>query len=378
MKAELAPKYSQCIGDNYVSWFKASNSYSVISNKTYQLLITYLHSETEDDFFQYDHKHQSVTKQELVTLNHEFSCFLEEMNATPLLPKTEAFSLKIPESKITNYYDFGDTQFTINYSSEKVRQLIHPKLQHGTVAKNNRDAVTFDIFVNDSFLHLYKNRSFIGSYETKNFHFLQGKFSMQLLEVLYNTTESDWLATFHASTICNDKEAIMIIGDSGNGKSTLSAVLMAHGYDLLADDFTPMLAETQHLYRNPAAISIKKGAFSMMETLFEDFNSLQPAINTSKQITVKYVPPSNSFKNSKKHFECHKIVLVNYNSDGVSELTEIPSEKLLQILIPDSWISPKDEHSKLFLHWLSTLKFYELSYSSNDFALANFDKLFQQ
>jgi len=185
------------------------------------------------------------------------------------------------------------------------------------------------------------------------------------------------MATFHASTISNKEEAIMIIGGSGNGKSTLSAVLMAHGFDLLADDFTPMLAKNQHLYRFPAAISIKKGAFALIGGLFDGFDALESEVSTSKHTTVKYLPPSKPFKSSKKHFECRKLVMVKYTSDVKSELRECSPEKILQTFIPDSWISPKPEHSKQFLDWLKDLKLYELTYSDNDFAVAKFKELFE-
>ena len=377
MKLELGPRYTQKIGNNYVLWFEVSNSYSVISTSSYRYLIAYLAAKNDDDFIKTLSKDASITPKELIDISREFPIFLEAMNSA--LPSSEphAAFVNIPVPKITKHYDFGGSVITINYSSEKVLQLIHPQLQHGAVDKNTDVNVIFDIFVDNSLLYLFKNRSVIGSYDPKEFHFLQGKFAMQLLDALYHTKESDWLATFHASTICNDQEAIMVIGDSGNGKSTLSALLMSHRWDLLADDFTPMLAETQHLYRFPAAISVKKGAFDMIDKLFKGFDTLEASINTSKQMTVKYLPPSKPFKTSQKSFPCHKIVRVKYSADGNSQLNEIPSEELLQTLIPDTWISPKADHSKQFLNWLSNLSFYELTYSTNEFAIAKFGELFK-
>ena len=97
---------------------------------------------------------------------------------------------------------------------------------------------------------------------------------MELLCLLTHKKEHDWLGTFHASTIANNKEAIMLIGASGRGKSTLSALLMANGFNLIADDFTPVLAKTQTIYNYPSAISIKEGAFKTLESYFQNFNNL--------------------------------------------------------------------------------------------------------
>lgn len=377
MQTILAPRHSQKIGDNYVLWFESSNSYIVISQSIHSILNSYLEANDEKTFIEHIQKQHKLTQPEATAYSMELSEFLRVMNSVVLTDPKDNTIITIPKPEISKHYAFGDINITINYSSDKLLNLIHPYLHHCSVEKYPKIATSFDIFFKDELLYLYKNQSQIGIYKTKDFHLLHGKFAMELVASLYNNIESDWLATFHASTICNDKEAIMIIGDSGNGKSTLSALLMAHGLDLLADDFSPMLARDQHLYRFPAAISIKKGAFPIIDPLFNKFNTLEPHMHNSKPITVKYLSPSQGFSGSKKNFECKKIVLVKYSENATSEWSECPPEMLLKTLIPDSWISPKEEHSILFLNWLKSLKFYQLTYSNNDMAIDNFKELFE-
>ena len=120
---------------------------------------------------------------------------------------------------------------------------------------NKEVSTQFDIFKIDHNLYLFKDGNYIGRYKTNEFHLLQGRFALELTNSIFNLDIEQWIATFHASTITYKKEAIMIIGDSGNGKSTLSALLMANGFDVLADDFTPMYKDL-NLYRYPAAISL--------------------------------------------------------------------------------------------------------------------------
>ncbi|MEZ4801882.1 MAG: hypothetical protein R2797_03855 [Gelidibacter sp.] len=376
MKAELAPKHTQKIGNNYVLWFERSNSYVVISATTYRLLSFFFESQNKETFIQQLQEYFNISENEAKSYFTDFSCFLDDLNPeNHTLERKESIS-KIPSPKFSHQYNFDNSSIVINYGSEKLSQLIHPYLQHALIKDSKSAKTVFDIFDDHGLLYLFKNKSFIGSYNMASFHFLQGKFAMELVTSIYDNSESDWLATFHASTVCNEEEAIMIIGDSGNGKSTLSALLMAHGFDLLADDFTPMLAKNQQLYRFPAAISIKKGAFKTIEDLFEDFKSLKSQKSNSKPITVKYLPPSKPFKSSQKQFECHKLVRVKYSENSLNELCKATSETILQTFIPDSWISPKSEHSKKFLDWLSNLKFYELTYNDNDFAIAKFKELF--
>lgn len=341
------------------------------------MMNAYLTAEDENAFINHIQKHQKIKSRQAKKYSIELSEFLKDVNTVDNTKETSITSIVIPKPAISEHYAFGDSNLTINYSSHKLFLLIHPHLHHGSVGESSDSHTVFDIFFRDELLYLYKNQLQIGTYLTKDFHFLHGKFAMELVASLYNNTEAAWLATFHASTICNDKEAIMIIGDSGNGKSTLSALLMANGLDVLADDFSPMLAENQNLYRFPAAISIKKGAFPIIDPLFKKFNTLEHHINNSKQITVKYLPPSQEFGKSKQNFECRKIVMVKYDENSTTELKVCPPEILLKTLIPDSWISPREDHAIQFLNWLSTLKFYQLTYNNNEMAIAKFEELFE-
>lgn len=348
----------------------------MISTNAYLFLNCYFAAENEEAFVLNLQKQDGISNDEAVAYSQELSSFLKEVTRIDQQSSTSLIDIIIPESAITKNYVFGEVSFTIHFSTNKVLDLIHPQLQHGCNDDILNPGIVFDIFEQDGLIYMFKDNVLKGSYETRNSHILQGKFAMELVTSLYNNTESDWLATFHASTICNDKEAIMIIGDSGNGKSTLSALLMAHGWDLLADDITPMLAKNQNLYRYPAAISIKEGAFQLMDSLYQDFDLLKNQRSSSKNIIVKYLPPLQPFKGSRKHFECYKIVMVKYEANAQSELQECPPEKLLQTFIPDSWISPYPEHAKQFLNWLKDLKFYELTYSSNAIAISKFEELF--
>jgi hypothetical protein len=52
------------------------------------------------------------------------------------------------------------------------------------------------------------------------------------------------LLVMHASTIQTDRGAVLFVGDSGHGKSTLLAALVQRGYAMLADDVTAISVES--------------------------------------------------------------------------------------------------------------------------------------
>ena len=63
---------------------------------------------------------------------------------------------------------------------------------------------------------------------------------MIIIECIYNKNEAEWMGVFHASAVNYNEENILILGDSGNGKSTSLALLQAQGFQCIADDFVPI------------------------------------------------------------------------------------------------------------------------------------------
>ncbi|MGC1473606.1 MAG: hypothetical protein WA775_13520 [Psychroserpens sp.] len=284
---------------------------------------------------------------------------------------------KIPKNSITNFYDFQGIILKIRYESSIIKSLIHPKIAHQSCGESAHSAVTFDMFKTNSNLHLFKNNNHVGTYATSNYHFLQGQFALELSNSIHNKCINDWIATFHASTVNNGEESIMIVGNSGNGKSTLAALLMANGFDLLSDDFTPLYKDL-NLYSYPAAISIKKGAFKALDSYIRNFKDLETKVNSQKNINVKYVAPTSDLNESKAFLPCNKIVLVKYDALKPSKLESIALDKILETLIPESWISPKEDHANLFMTWLKNIECYQLNYSDNTYAIDKFTMLFDQ
>lgn len=377
MKNIVSPKHLTQLSDSWVLWFETSNQYLVVSNATKALLDVFLNSASEQDFKDHLKSAFNLSENEASVYCAELSEFLEAANTSITPPPLDELNLPaIKTGAFIETYHFGKTFITVRYGSSGVRNLIHPQWAHTSLLEDAQATTIFDIFKQDTHLYLFKNEEYINHYPARDFHFLQGQFALQLINTLYHKDESDWLATFHASTVCNDKEAIMIIGDSGNGKSTLSAVLMANGFDVLADDFTPLSAQNSEVYRFPSGISVKQGAFDMLHPLFPAFDQFPISKSSSKNVNIKYIPPIKSFGQALSHFPCRKIVYVKYDAQATSELKTVGIDKILETLIPESWLSPLAANAERFLDWLKEVQCFELHYSDNTTAVSQFKKLF--
>ena len=157
---------------------------------------------------------------------------------------------------IKKYYRINNVVFFVEYESLRAEEINHPKFSHFEIQPVEQFNHQFKVLHQQNIFSLIVDGENVGTWEEKDNHFLGGKFSMQILQLLYGKKEDEWLGVFHAAGVSNGEKCIMFLGDSGNGKSTLSAILMANGFDVLSDDFLPVKNKNMHACRFPAAISM--------------------------------------------------------------------------------------------------------------------------
>ncbi len=360
-------------GDYWVLWYALSNSYSIIDMEFKLLLDSYLASNTETEFSSAISKH--IYNTDIPSISETIYNYLKDCNTNYKLPNKSSEVLDTSHRNISKQYLFDSKHIQIYYSSELVLNTIHPAIAHlcnGTLIKTD---VTFDIYLNNDHLYLFKNAELITRVPKREYHHLQGKFIMQLLCSLHDKTEQDWIGTLHGSTITDGNSSILFVGKSGKGKSTLSALLATNGFELLADDVSQLLSEDQHIYYNPSSISIKQGAFNLLEPLVDNFEDL-PIVEFNKiKGQLKYMPCT---KPKQDHYPCRAIVLVNYTPESETKIESVSIKQILETIIEDSWLSPKPKHASEFINWLNGLSLYQLTYSSTPDVVAEISTLFKQ
>jgi len=360
-------------GEHWVFWYAISNSYSIIEPEFKLLLESYLESYTKAEFLDTISSHMNVSDGTLIS--ETLFNYLKDSNKPYTLPNETSVVLDTSLRNISKQYTFEGKTIQIYYDSELVLKTVHPTLAYYCIESTNATLATFDIYLKNNDLFLFKDEHLISRVSKHKYHLIQGKFIMQLLCTLHDKEESDWIGTFHGSTITNGSSSILFVGESGKGKSTLCALLAANGFDLLADDVSPMLSKDKHIYYNPSAISIKEGAFNLLQPLVTNFESL-PIIKFNKtKGDIKYIP---CLRPEEDHYPCNAIILVNYKPKSKIKLEQVSVKTILETIIPDSWLSPNPKHAQQFLDWLTELKMYQLTYSDTKNVLAEISKLFKQ
>ncbi|EDP71445.1 hypothetical protein FBALC1_03137 [Flavobacteriales bacterium ALC-1] len=373
MNNSLAPTYKKQIGEHCVLWYSKSNSYSVVESLFKRFLDYYLQSETIEDFKAKIASSIDDTGSE--TIPETIRDYLNNCNIPITTPVDKQIAIDASNRNILKQYSIKGKLIQIYYDSELVLKTVHPSLAHLTTDTTDYAQTTFDIYLKNEQLYLYKDEELITCVPKKDYHLLQGKFIMQLLCTIHNKEENDWIGTFHGSTLTDGNSSILFVGESGKGKSTLCALLAASGFNLLADDVSPMLSKNKSIYYNPSAISIKEGAFNVLQPHINNFDAL-PKIQFNKaKGFIKYLPCDNP---EKDYYPCNAIILVNYKSNAETILENISIKTLLETLIPDSWLSPDPLHAKQFLDWIGRLNIYKLTYSDTKKVTQKISELFHQ
>lgn len=373
MNNHLAPTYQVQFGGYWILWYSSSNNYSVVDNEFKKLLEAYLNATSVESFSFLLREFDTVSDPN--NISESLHVYLEQCNLPDAEKKDLKFEFEGSKAKINRFYNIRDQIIQINYDSELVEKTIHPSIAYLERSETRQTNAIFDVYLDKEHLCLFKNNKLITAVPKRQYHLLQGKFIMNLLSLIHNKKESEWLGTFHGSTVSNGHTSILLVGASGKGKSTLCALLSAHGFELVADDVSPMLFEDRHIYYNPSAISIKEGSFDILNPIIAQFDQLPETVFNKTKGKLKYLPckqPSNI------SYPCKAIVMVNYEKGAETVLESITVKELLETLIPESWISHRPQHSKQFLDWLKSVYFYRLTYSETESVIDKMVSLFEE
>ncbi len=322
-------------------WFKASNSYVLVSDKIKQLIDSYLKGEEALD--------EELTK--------EINAFLAECKVprvhSEILTKTPSIT-----SAISTYFQIADKCIRVDFDKE-CYPLFYPMIQSYAVEERVVVDAFFSISKQADVISIKEDDENKYSNTVDHMRTLFGKFNYFLLQKVHEV-QGDLTATLHGSAAIINDTPLLFMGRSGSGKSTFAALLALNGYSFISDDMIPFDGKANKMYWNPSQPSIKIGSQEIIhqfETSFE--------IDRSKEIQYLALnTPEQTWVNMSK-----KVVLIKYDSEVETSISKATSEEVAQILIEDSWICADETHASYFLSWLASIEAYHLRYSNFESAV---------
>lgn len=357
------PDIIKSFGSHFLLWYAKTNSYSLIDSDFQRILNVYLTSDSQSDFIKTLHMATGLPKTFLTSQYKRVEDYLTTCqtisDSNTELPYISEASL-LPNS---NRYQVGSKVLEIQYNDLRIQQLFHPLIAHLKL----KDSLSYQdqqlcIRLIDKNLIMSSNEKLIIQSKTSDYHIIQGKLIMQVINLLHGTTDEDWIALLHASAVSINNKGILFSGSSGSGKSTLVSLLASHGFELIADDTVPLKAQDSKLYHNPGAVSVKASALSLVSKYWPNANNYTKGIESKSKGAITYIPMHKALV--KSGTICNYLIKVKYQPEIETRLTEVGLEDVIHELITESWISPPAEHAQLFFDWLQNLRFYSLNYSN--------------
>ncbi len=180
-------------------------------------------------------------------------------------------------------------------------------------------------------------------------------------------------AILHASCATNqDNKTLLITQKSGYGKSTLTAGLVAAGFNFMADDVLPLHRNGKAVFSFPTPIGLKAGSLNLREAKelgFEEPNSTAPRYGVTYNQIRNAVPLGQTSAVS-------AIIFPHFGERHRNEITLISPETALQQLIE---AGGRTYHKSPSIIPIATLlnhvPAYNLSYSSSDYSVQTCLKL---
>ena len=364
---------SKALKEKFLIWFQQSNRYLVCD--------TVIHSMLEDleTGISPEALIKTIAQESELELNaiQDIVNNVVELRATYLNPLDlipQHTPKHIPETfKIERFFKVNDTVFKVSYLSELETSYLDPKFEHLNIPYSNTFDYHFKVFNEADITYLVVNDQVINGWAYKDIHYFLGKFGMELIQGIYNKPVEEWMGVFHGSAISNQKGCALLLGDSGNGKSTALALLQAAGFHCIADDFIPIAAKDQLVYPLPAAISVKTTSVPYLLPLYPELKDTKEYHLKRLDKHVRYLNPNNFNTNHKGPAKA--LIFIKYKPESDLIVNEIPEDEALEQLIPDSWISSLEINAKAFMYWFSKLKYYQLTYSDNDKMIASVNNI---
>lgn len=362
------------IEDKNIVWFNTSNSYLIFTPIITEILFKIDAKISLSDLKSWCFKEIEAPKEVLLDLITSIYKIYTENNINSIKNKNIETSYRTPTLFYSEkYYTINNYIFKIQYEHLYHENKIHPVFAHLEVNQQLSYDFNYTIFNNKKAITFLKDNNFIGQWSQIDAHVFEGKLSMQLLIDIYNKPEAEWTAVFHASAISNGEESMLILGDSGAGKSTSLALLSANGFSCIADDFVP-IDNKKKICTYPAAISIKMKSVKALLPYYPELENATEYHIKKRNKVIRYLAPKMINYNEK--LKCKALIFIKYNLEVELEINPISQIEAFQQLVPDSWISSIEENVNVFLDWFLQLPCYQLTYSNNTKMLETVTKIF--
>jgi hypothetical protein len=375
------PFFKKKVGHSYLVWFQNSNLYLQLEEPAW-----FVFRKTRQRY-----KSETIAKdfslrygagpEESLSFVQEIRQNIKKMN-TPF-PDSDLTPEPIVELNShffspysVHCYKLGNQVISFSFENAAFEYYIHPLIGHLEILEKNGESPLFELFAHKEAIVFRFNGEVKGSWNSDETHLVKGMIFMYLINVMYKKTENDWLMTVHASAITNGRKTILFSAAPGNGKTTMAALLQAHGFKLISDDFVPIDRDFQHAHPFPIAMSVKEGSMKILASYFPELEHKQLSF-ISPEKSVRYLATGNKDELIENVFPVKEFIFIKYDPSVDFTLEKLDCLKGIRLLLDQSWVPPVKGNAEILFEKILLKSFYQLTYSNNKKAMEAITKLFE-
>jgi hypothetical protein len=258
--------------------------------------------------------------------------------------------------------------FRLSYGSAGLADWIHPLLYFGHPAGAATDGAVIDVEVltAESGIIVVVAGEVIGACDSLE----AAAVAVRACLIQLAVRASGGLCAVHAGAVRRNGAALLLPGDAGRGKSTLSAGLAAHGFEMLCDDTTLLYGEPLRTRCLPVGLCVKRGAYPVLATDYPRLATL-PEWQRPDGQRARYLVPGEdlAWAEPEATAEVRWIVFPHYDADCRTSLKPLPRHEALARLIRGvHFLSGTLDARNLdtLLDWIEGIDCFDLPLSSLD------------
>ena len=261
------------------------------------------------------------------------------------------------------------TVFRLTYGSAGLAERIHPLLYFGRAAGAPVSAVT-DVTVvpAESGVAVIAGGEVIGACDSLE----AAAVAVRACLIQLATRASGGLCAVHAGAVRRNGAALLLPGDAGRGKSTLSAGLAAHGFEMLCDDTTLLAGEPLRARCLPVGLCVKRGAYPVLAMDYPRLASL-PEWERPDGQRARYLVPGEDlpWAEPDASAEVRWIVFPRYDANCRTSLKPLARHEALARLIRGVYFLSGTLDARnldALVGWIEGIDCFDLPLSSLDVA----------
>lgn len=367
------------VGKSYLIWFQNSNLYFNLEEPAWYVFKKIAKRYKTETIAKEFSSRYSIKYEDSLNFVIEIRQKIDEVNQPNSYKKyIEVFEDEINKHVYTPYsrysYNMFNSIIELSYETSWLEDYIHPMIKHLTTTEDSSKKSHFELFTYKNRIILRLNNILKGSWAEDESEFAKGRTLLELVNVLHNKKEEDWLMTVHASAISDGNKTILFSAAPGSGKTTIAALLQANGYKIISDDFVPIEQSTFKAYPLPIAMSVKEGSLELLKSHYPELETT-PLLTVYSKKQIKYLPVDSNIM--KMAFPVNEFVFIKYDKSVDFLLEKIEPLNAIKQLLDEAWIPASPQNVEIFLDKILKASYYKLTYSDNQKALDTIAQLFE-